>query len=324
MKAGIIVNASAGRFGYIRKKISKLREVFNEVVTGPGKFGGDFLEDVETIDVAFDDFRNAIRNLTVELSKRSDIIVSVGGDGTANLIATAIVDEGLDIPLMGIAGGTANVGPLIRFSLETVEKPSHFELINCLRVCKDNECVGYAFVDAVFGDTFLGTLNEKMVNFSAEDFIKSGKKVPKRACDDIAKELKVLKNGKEVPLKSRRVAQVVASPLNSSNFYIGKAITGILSWASFFESTGILVLSSRVIVDSYVSEADLDEPVLIEQILFGEEMIEITGFNTGIYLVLDGNPVCECDRPIKLKGLRNCIKIATRGQTSDWPVGWKK
>jgi len=323
VKAGIIVNASAGKFGYIKKVISRLKEVFEEIVTGSGRFGGDFLEDVETIDVAFNDFKNAIGSLTVELSKRSDVIVSVGGDGTANLVAATIIDEGLDIPLMGIAGGTANVGPLIRFSFETVEKPSHVEFIDCLKVWKDEEHVGYAFVDAVFGDTFLGTLNGGMVNLSVEDFLKSGKKVPKKPRDDVVKKLEVLKNGKEVPLRSRRVAQVVASPLNSSTFYIGKAATGILSWASFLESRGILVLSSRVIVDSHVSESDLNEPVLVEQILFGEETIEIKGFDRSVYLVLDGNPVCECNRPIKLEGLRNCVKVVTKGQSCDWPVGWK-
>ncbi|OAA22188.1 diacylglycerol kinase family protein [Kosmotoga sp. DU53] len=189
MRAGVIVNTSAGKFEYIRKRISKLKEVFDEIVTGSGRFGGDFLEDVKIVDIVSSDFKSAIRELTIELSKCSDVIVSVGGDGTANFIAATLIDEKLNTPIMGIAGGTANVGPLVRFSLENIEKPSHIDFVDCLKVWKGNEHIGYAFIDVVFGDTFLGTLNGKMVNLSVKDFLESGRKVEIIPCDDIAEEL---------------------------------------------------------------------------------------------------------------------------------------
>lgn len=325
LRAGVIVNTSAGKFEYIRKRISKLKEVFDEIVTGSGRFGGDFLEDVKIVDIVSSDFKSAIRELTIELSKCSDVIVSVGGDGTANFIAATLIDEKLNTPIMGIAGGTANVGPLVRFSLENIEKPSHIDFVDCLKVWKGNEHIGYAFIDVVFGDTFLGTLNGKMVNLSVKDFLESGRKVEIIPCDDIAEELDVLKNGRRISLSSKKVAQIIASPLNFSEFYIGKAVTGKLSWASFFKSVGILTISNRVIVDSYLKEHDLEDPVLIEQILFRDgETIEVSGIKRGVYIVLDGNPMCECDYPIKLQGLRKCVKVLSGSQKAGWPVGWKK
>ena len=268
MKAGVIVNASAGNFEYIKEKIIKLKEIFDGIITGPGKFGGDFLNGAEVVEVISKNFTNAINELTLKLSKHSDVIVSVGGDGTANFIASALIDGKSDIPIMGIAGGTANVGPLVRFSLESLEEPLHVDSVNCLKIWKENQHLGYAFIDVVVGDTFLGKLNGKMVNLSAKDFLESGRKIEKKPGSDIVENLVVLKNKKKIPINIKKASQIIASPLNFSGFYVGKAVTGSLSWASFFDSIGILSISNRVIINSYLEEHDVEESVVVEQILF--------------------------------------------------------
>ena len=323
MKAGVIINISAGRFEILREKISKLEHVFDEIITGPGKFGENFLRKAEVENISSSNFKEAIKELTLKLSEKSDVIVSVGGDGTANMIAEVIINEGIDIPIMGIGGGTANVGPLIRFSLDSLEKPSRIETVNCLKVWKGDKHVGYAFVDVVFGDTFLGTLENKVVNLSAENFLKDGKKVSKIPCDDIAECLEIFRGEKKIQIHNiGRIAQVVASPLNFSKFYIGKAITGILCWAPFFKAIGALIVSSRVVVNSQLTQEDMKSPVVLEQILFNiDETIKINGLRKGVYLILDGNPICECDAPVILRGLKECVKVFTGSQKSCYPIG---
>lgn len=323
MKAGLIINASAGNFSKIKEKITKLKEIFDEITTGPGIFGKDFLEEAKVVDIKSSNFKDAIRELTVKLSECSDVIVSVGGDGTANFIASTIIDEKINIPIMGIAGGTANVGSLVRFSLDNIKPPSYIETIDCLKVWKGENHVGYAFIDAVFGDTFLGTLNNKLVNLSAKKFLKNGVKMEKKPRTWIGSEIKIMKNKRRIPINMKNIAQIVASPLNHSDFYIGKAITGSLSWAHFLEVDGCVALSNKIIVDSYLDKKVLYETVTVEHILFEEnDCIEIDGFAEDVYVILDGNPMCKCDEPIKLKVLKNCIKVFTDPCRRGYPVGW--
>ena len=310
----MIVNAGAGGFENLKDKIAKLEDIFEEIYTGPGKFGRDFLKSAKVVDVFSENFKDAVQELTVKLSKMCDVIVSVGGDGTANMIAEAIVNNNLDTPIMGVAGGTANVGPLIRFSLNDLKPPFCVEQVSCLKVWKGKMHVGYAFIDAVFGDTFLGTLSGKMVNLSAETFLKEGKKVEKVPREDIVDHLEIFRKGERIRISMEKIAQVVASPLNFSEFYIGKAITGALCLAPFAKSVGAVAFLNKVIVNSYLTEKDMKKPVILEHVIFSEdETVELKGFKKGVYLILDGNPICECDEPVFLQGLSKCVKVFSRG-----------
>ncbi len=322
MRAGVVVNPSAGKMKTIAQKLSKLEEIFDEVFTGPGRFGGDFLKSSRIVEVTTEGFKEAIRRLVLEFLKNVDVIVSVGGDGTANLVAEVLIDESIDIPVMGIAGGTANVGPLIRFSLDDLKGPYRIEKVNCLKVLHGGEKVGYAFVDVVFGDTFLGTLNGRMVNLDAKAFIEKGLKVPKRPRNNIARELKVYRGGEEIEIRMGQISQLIASPINFPGFYIGKAITGALCWARFFDLIGLLVFSSRVIVDSGVTEESAKDPLVLVQISFSEgEPVVLEGFNRGVFAILDGNPACECEKPIILVGLKDCVKVIVGPGERILPVG---
>lgn len=321
MRAGVVVNVAAGRFETLTQKLSRLEELFEEIFTGPGKFGGDFLRKATVVGVSAQSFKETIRELTLKLCKTCDVIVTVGGDGTANMVAEAILDEGIDIPILGIAGGTANVGPLIRFSFESLTSDLRVDTINFLEVRKSGNKVGYAFIDAVFGDTFLGTINGEVVNLSAAEFLKNGRKISKIPRTDITECLKIIRNGERLEHHVCDVAQVVVSPLNFSRFYIGKAVTGALCWAPFVEAIGVLSILDTVIVRSGMAVEEMKKPVVIQHMLFSEdEELVLEGFKKGVYVVLDGNPICECDSPVVMRGIRDAVKVFVPSCGNPYPM----
>jgi hypothetical protein len=120
-----------------------------------------------------------------------DLLVSVGGDGFAAYCAEVLIARGGHIPILGVAGGTANVGQLVRFdaaslaSLEARGSAGPVSRIEDLarRPVHALECrsgarmLGLAFHDIVIGDTFLGTLEGRMVSLDAREFLTTGRKV---------------------------------------------------------------------------------------------------------------------------------------------------
>ena len=77
--------------------------------------------------------------------------VSVGGDGTATYLRNAMYELGINLPILGVAAGTANVGPIVSVTLEQLE--GH-HISETKEVCYDGIAAYVAdqFVSLAFND----------------------------------------------------------------------------------------------------------------------------------------------------------------------------
>jgi len=132
--------------------------------------------------------------------------IASGGDGTLNNIASSLLDLGWKVPLLGVAAGTANVGPLLRFSPKRFKLADlsslSIEAVGAVEVLKDSTRMGYAFVDVILGKTFIGTIDGKTVNLSAEAFLMRHEKIVERPTGRLTTpNFRILKNGSEIACK---------------------------------------------------------------------------------------------------------------------------
>lgn len=299
-KVGVIFNPLAGRgeaFFLIGKLLQEKIGSYAGIITGKGGYGEDFVSKAEKVLVPKGErIPEAIDGFVEELlEQRVSLVIGVGGDGTMNLIASSILRRGASfLPLMGIAAGTANVGPLIRFDLKELQafepKKMKFHKVKPLCVSLNGEHIGYAFIDVVIGDTFLGTINGEVKALDAAAFYYKNLKKPKEPASRM-EEVLVVK--KERCIKVKGVAQVIAPPIHHPRFYVGKAIVGSLCWAYHLRMGGVIAFASVPIVDPNIDlEAlEMKEPVRLEHVLFKEgERVYLEGFPEDTFVILDGNP----------------------------------
>ena len=123
MKIGVIFNPGAGgvdRYAGIGKVI-KMVFSGHDLITGSSIFGSNYIPDLKVVgDYLENDFQKNLNNILFDfLRKRTDMIIAVGGDGFLTHIAAFLIRQDVNIPLMGVAGGTANIGPLIKYNEDT-------------------------------------------------------------------------------------------------------------------------------------------------------------------------------------------------------------
>jgi hypothetical protein len=296
---GVIFNPGAGRsslFHAIGELLSqKLEAAGCRVITASGPFGARYIpKATQVIPLSSADLPSAFRAIvTAFVDQGANIIAGVGGDGTLNLLATQLLHFQADVALMGIAGGTANVGPLIRFNIARLQEFDLRKLytynLSPLEIWLDKDHIGYAFVDVVIGDTFLGTFEGRLETFSASKFLKEGMKEPQLPSQDLG--CFIVKKGKH-RFEVKHIAQIVASPLYHVRFYSGKAITGALCWAPFLEAAGAVVWTTTPIIDPRISPSFYPEPVNLGMILLRpEDRVEISGTARSACIIVDGNPL---------------------------------
>lgn len=315
MRISVLFNPAAGksdRFAAIADEIVDRFEG-HTLFTGESDFGEIMLQKadvrvVRTSRVSFIEILEAY--LAAFMERDTDLVVGVGGDGFLAHIASFLIENGLQIPLMGIAGGTANVGPLIGYDIDRLRKFNpkklRIESITALVAKSGRGKNRYAFNDIVVGNTFLGTIDGKTVNLSAADFIRDLSKVEVRPSENIATEnFRILKNCRPVPPPPFKVAQIVVSPLFKKEFYAGKAVTGALCWAPYYLSGAAVSVMDAVVIDSQLEGPD--SPVCIQQILFDEnDLIEIEGLSS--YLIADGNVCYKINETVAVRCLKGAVK----------------
>ena len=222
MKIGVIFNPGAGGIGKYRGIGKVIEDVFSghELITGNSLFGSSYISAFEVVgEQLVEDFQENMDNILKPfLEKRVDMIIAVGGDGLLTHIAGILIRKNAKIPLMGIAGGTANIGPLIKYNQDTLE---HFkdqdmvlEKIGCIEVITGGSIIGYAFCDVVLGDSFLGTKENRMCNFSTKAFLQNGSKVEIKPGEQITgKQFSLFKNNNNQIIKNKKIAQIIAAPI---------------------------------------------------------------------------------------------------------------
>ena len=320
MRVAVLFNPDAGssiKFRVIGAVLSK-RLKGHEVITCPGSFGKLYMPDAAEVygDVR-SGYRERIADMILSLVRRSpELFLCVGGDGLASCTADTLITNGCAVPVMGVAGGTANVGPIIAVSPEKLE---HFDpeklaisSIGAIHVSNGSNHLGYAFNDMIIGNTFLGTVKGKTVNLSVEALLKKGeKKIVEAPSEEITSGVfNITKNGSRVKYSIEHPAQIVASPLEADNFY-GRAITGILCYSAHVPLKAAVGLYDEVVVKMYGHDAATEHFTKVEHLLFGQgDHVSISGLSGNGHIIIDGNPYLREDELVSLEYVPGLINIA--------------
>ena len=317
MKVAVIFSPGAGqkqRFSTIGAKLMGFFEG-HEMVTCAGNFGGDYLPGAAVCDA--DRSGGYVQTLgcmtRALLEHKPDLLVSVGGDGIASYIADAMLTAGGRVPMMGVAAGTANVGPIVCVTPEELElcdaSEWQYTTVSALEVIS-GEHVGYAVNDVVIGNTFLGTEDGQVVNLSAEAMALRGEKLVCKAESDICTaDFSITKNGKAAPCRMKP-GQIIISPVDRDRLE-GRAVYGALCSAAYTPCKAAVALTEQVMISAEAEDAGMESFCCIEHMLFGpEDEVSITGLTCHAQLILDGNPYIRTAETVVLRFLPDLITVA--------------
>ncbi len=325
MRIAMLFNSFAGKQAAFHRYAELAANAFqgHTMLTCSGGLGESYLAGLipglQIVPCEASTFIEQINEATAHMAQRHpDLLICVGGDGFIAYTADWLIRQQRDIPLLGIAGGTANVGPLIRFTEDRLERLNPdkllYERVGAVEVEADGRVLGYAFNDLIIGDTFLSSVEGRMVNIAAADFLKDGSKRVVRPSPGIAGDhFQLHRNGNRVDFTLKKPAQIVVSPLHKKEFYRGKAITGALTCAGYSEHGAAVGLSNRVLVDARMDGTD-DRTIVIEHILFkAGDTIAMSGFTDKGYLIIDGNPFLCTEGKVTLRYLDGIVTCAYTG-----------
>ena len=319
MKVAVLFSPGAGNNIQFHEVGSTLSEKLSnhKVYTCRDFYGKFYMPDaIETGSGAPSDYKKSIIYLVLSLIEYSpDLFICVGGDGLAAYVANALILSGCPIPIMGIAGGTTNVGPIVSVQPENLKwfdpEMLTFSNAGAIRVRNGNNHVGYAFNDAVIGNTFLGTLDGKTTNLSVEALLKKNKKVAEiPTCDITSGRLSILKNDVTAIFSITKPAQIIVSPLEVDKFY-GRAITGALCYSAYLPLKAAIGLSNNVLIKMDNNGITTECFTKIEHMLFGPgELVSISGLSEQVHIVLDGNPYLKEDEIVAFEYVPDFINVA--------------
>lgn len=230
------------------------------------------------------------------LSHKPDYLVSVGGDGLASYVASAVVATASKVVLFGIAAGTANVGPIVSFSPGQLSRLKLSDLeavpIDGISVSDDSGPLGVGFNDVIFGNSFLGTEDGVCCNLSVEELLIHQRRVPIGVGTRIVtKDFSVQVDGQQQSFSvSADIAQVVVTPLQFDRLY-GRAILGGLCLGRDAQSLGALGLCTRNVVDVSSDAWNFKGFTGIQHLVFppGCE-IKLSHLGPDAHIIIDGNP----------------------------------
>jgi len=150
------------------------------------------------------------------------------------------------VPLLGIGSGTINVGPIVAFGIEDIPMLDISKLfvktIDAVEISVDGKHLAYALNDAIIGNSFLGTLEGRVVNLSAKALLDDGRKQEIEPSSDIvSRDFCIRKNGFRIENSMKKPAQIIVSPLRKREFF-ARAIAGVLCNASYMDGAAALGL----------------------------------------------------------------------------------
>lgn len=316
MIAAVITNPHAGG-GTGRAVPECLRSSgWNAEFIGVSGFGGEWLDRTlpePTAEGYLPRLEAAIRAL---LAEKPELLITVGGDGTAAYAADLLIREGYTVPIYGIGTGTANVGPIVRFSpAGKWPAPEEAQLLT-LGAMELLDGVGnhiaYAFNDAVIGNTFLGTKNGKTVTFDAAALAGRGELIRASALSSLTPEGKTLKislNGQTLPELPFGAAQLIAAPVEKDSYY-GQSYTGLWCYTAGSPYRGAVFLSPTPVVSFDGGDAGFGRWLLGGQLLLKEgDLLRVEGLAENICAVADGNPYLLRNGEVTLRYVPEKIKI---------------
>lgn len=230
------------------------------------------------------------------LSHQPDYLVSVGGDGLASYIASTVVAMGSKVTLLGIAAGTANVGPIVSFSFDQLSRLQLSDLeavpIDGISVSDESGYLGVGFNDVILGNSFLGTEDGVCCNLSVEELLIHQRRVSIEVGRRIVtEEFSVALDGQgHTFFTALPIEQIVISPLQFDRLY-GRAVLGGLCLGRDAQHLAAIGLSSRNVVDANPEAWGFNGFTAIQHLVFSKDR-EITFSNLGpdAHIIIDGNP----------------------------------
>ncbi|MDX9809152.1 MAG: diacylglycerol kinase family protein [Sphaerochaetaceae bacterium] len=279
-------------------------EIISHSLFGAGFFKNQTL--VVDADSSYygDDYKRKVKDAVISLYHAgADRFITVGGDGLAAYVADALIthceQSGKPVPpLAGVAAGTANVGPIVSIPADKISsldiENSYIVPTGGVAVYDGDKRLGFAFNDAVIGNTFLGTLGKDVVNLSVEAMAVYGRQEAMRPGEIIATEAfsitsdgSVLCRVEEFPVDT--IKQIIVSPLQFDRLY-GRAIMGQLIKGAYRPDVAALVISDRILV-AFGDDANQSRCSTVRQLVFDAyERIELHGLGPHAHIIIDGNP----------------------------------
>jgi len=305
MKVAVLFNMNSGMSNLNYEEIGKLIANFlkNVDLYGHTSYGGKNLPDAaEIISLSEEDLNKKYSQKLCSAVKQFlklgiDLFVTVGGDGMASYVADTIIcntDKKHRPSILGIAAGTANVGPIVNVDIKelkthTIDDYVEFSL-DAVEVISEDEHIGYGFNDIILGNTFLGTVDGQLVNLEAESLILSGsKKIVAIGRKIISDNFHLKVNSKIIELDKKNIEQIVISPLKLDHLY-GRALYGIFCCCANKKGMAGISFLERAIVDSEFQYPD-NKMFSMQQIAFKTgDFVEFFGLGPDAHIIVDGNP----------------------------------
>ena len=297
MKTALLYNYKAGKGLPAELVVRKLCDFFagdELLVSDPGLVFSSLpvlLVEPEPADGYFAVIRSRVKALAEAGAER---FISVGGDGTATYVRNAMYELGLNLPILGVAAGTANVGPIVSVTLEQLEghhvSQTHEVCYDGISVFVDGKFVSLAFNDLIVGDTFLGTVDGQTRSISVEALLKDGIISPKKPTEHIVTEgFAVELNGKEL-VPHGDIRQIVLAPVAHESHY-GRAVYSVVGKCDWCEKKGVIALCDYIAVSFEDDGAGVERFSTTQYLIFGpNDQVVLRGFTDEACLICDGNP----------------------------------
>ena len=318
MRIGVLVNPSAGHGQKARAVISRLEESWqgHELLAMAGPSAPSFTRATllpESDGGYVEKLFGSVRTL---LDAGAQMIVTLGGDGTAAYATEALGDARRTVPLLGIGLGTANVGPIVTLSGDDPIPPVEalaFVPGDGVAVFSGGRRIAAGYNDVVLGNTYLATVDGETVTADGQTLLTEGKVVRGRPLENVfGPDTRVTKNGRPLPVSLPAVGQAIAAPLSQDRLY-GRAVHGIYCYAPDSPTQGALTLSARPLVSYEPDERGYDAFAPEERLLFSAaDEIVITGLDPSILAVCDGNPWPLAGGAVTLHYVPQDVLIAKR------------
>ena len=320
MKIAVLANPGSGGGRKVRQTLEKIcRSWPDHELFGAAGFGGETLPRCLKPEQKAEGYLPAFRQaMDLLLAEGPELLVTVGGDGTAAYAAEELLKQGAKVPLFGIGTGTANVGPIVTLGASDplpdpeALKPLILGAVEALTL--SGEHIAYGFNDLVLGNTFLGTdENGSMVTFSAKALARDGILKKEAPLKQILKEDGAFRfrGGAELPLPFP-AAQLIAAPLGQDSYY-GRAVTGLLCYTSGSPYQAALFTSPTPIVSMEESPAGYEEWLTGAQLLLKEgDLFEAVWPLEPVCVIADGNPCRIPPEGIAIRYVPSLLTVLAR------------
>ncbi len=321
MKTAVLYNPNAGKRISVKLVLQRLSNFFagdELLVANPAlEIPGVHITPVSILQTANSNYVSYLNNMVDALVQAgADRFVCVGGDGTATYVRTALYAAGQDLPIMGVAAGTANVGPIVSVTLDQLDgrnvQQAKEVCYDGIAVLEGNRLISLAFNDLVVGDTFLSTVDGRPCNTSVSALVKRGEIVVQSPSTDIVTdEFHVKLNGLTCRPSVREIHQIIVSAVAHENHY-GRAIYGPIGKCDWSEKKGVIALCDHIAVTYEENDAGMNRFSTMQYLLFGpHDQVELHGFTPKACLICDGNPYLMTENSIQLKYLPHLVKTLT-------------